>query len=143
MSYISLTYHFIFGTRYRKQTIDQRYEKELYKFMYNFLVKRNVVVRRIGGMPDHVHILCDIPPKYAVSDVIKLLKIESSKFMKINEHFPIWEGWADGYGGFTIDASLAETRRQYIMNQRQHHSRMGFDEELRIFLSECGLEECE
>ena len=139
MSHIAFTYHLVFGTYSRSRTIDQAHERELYKFMYNFLVKKEIFVRRIGGMPDHVHILCDIPPKYAVAEVVKLLKIESSKFMKINAHFPNWEGWAEGYGGFTVDSSLRDVRRRYIENQREHHSNIAFEEEYKMLLSESGI----
>ena len=82
MSHIAFTYHLVFATYNRCPTIVQEHERELYNFIYRFLIKRDVFIRRIGGMPDHVHLLCDIPPKHAVADVMKLLKIESSKFMQ-------------------------------------------------------------
>lgn len=88
MSYTALTYHIVFGTYRRKNVININHERELYKYMYDFATERQVLVRRIGGMPDHVHIICDIPAKLAVADFVKLLKSESSKFMKINPHFP-------------------------------------------------------
>ena len=99
------------------------------------------MVRRIGGMPDHVHILCDIPSKIAVADFVKLLKSESSKFMRINPHFPVWTGWAEGYGGFTIDASAREARIKYIMNQKQHHARVCFADEYRQLLTEACIDD--
>lgn len=64
MSYnTSLTYHLVFGTFRRMPVIDPEHEKELYKYMLNYSTARGIYVRRIGGMPDHVHILCDIPAK--------------------------------------------------------------------------------
>ncbi len=122
MSHTALTYHLIFRTYRRFQVIVPNHEKELYKFIYDFAMSRGIKKPRIGGMPDHVHILCDIPAKFAVSEFVKLLKTESSKFMRVNPHFPQWQGWAEKYGAFTVDASLRETRRQYIMNQKRHHA---------------------
>lgn len=90
-------------------------------------------------MPDHVHILCDIPAMISVAGFVKLLKSESSKFMRVNPHFPEWVGWAEGYGGFTVDASLRENRVLYIMNQKQHHMRMSFEDEYHNMLTEAGL----
>ncbi|MBD5210683.1 MAG: IS200/IS605 family transposase [Bacteroidales bacterium] len=141
MSHLSLTYHLVFGTYCRIQVITPDHEKELYKFMCDFASVQGVYVRRIGGMPDHVHILCDIPPKIAVADFIRLLKSESSKFLRVNPHFPFWEKWAEGYGAFTVDASSREARRQYIMNQKEHHRRLSFAEEYRNFLLEMGFTE--
>ena len=107
--------------------------------MFDFLTERGTYVRRIGGMPDHVHLLCDIPAKVAISGVVKLLKIESSKFMRVNGHFPSWCGWAEGYGVFTVDASMREVRRRYIMNQHEHHRSVDFAQEYRQILSENGF----
>ncbi|MDE6300617.1 MAG: IS200/IS605 family transposase [Muribaculaceae bacterium] len=139
MSHASLTYHIVFGTYRRQPVIVTEYEKELYRFIYNLLIKRNIYVRRIGGMPDHIHILCDIPPKYSVAETIKVIKSESSKFLGINRHFPNWIRWARRYGCFTVDAELREVRKMYIMNQKSHHSTICFVDEYRSLLNQNGF----
>ena len=139
MSHTALTYHLVFSTYRRQHVINQEHERELYKYMHDLSKKHDVLVRRIGGMPDHVHMLCDIPAKIAVSEFVKLLKTETSKFMRVNPHFSKWLGWSEGYGGFTIDASLREARKIYIMNQREHHSRIKFEDEYRNLLNEAGF----
>lgn len=140
MSYTSFTYHLVFGTYRRQNVIVPEHERELYKYIYSFSTERGVMIRRIGGMPDHIHILCDIPAKLSVAEYVKLLKAESSKFMRVNSHFPLWDRWAEGYGGFTVDASLREARKLYIMNQKQHHARVSFRSELLTLLEEAGIE---
>ena len=139
MSYISFTYHLVFSTYCRRETIDIAHERELYKYIYDFSTARGVTVRRIGGMPDHVHILCDIPPRMAVAEFVRSLKAETSKFMRANGHFPKWEKWSDGYGGFTIDAASRNTRINYIMHQKKHHSGRSFEDEYRELLLDAGL----
>lgn len=139
MSHTALTYHLVFGTYRREHVIDMTHERELYKFIFDFSEDRGIYIRRIGGMPDHVHILCDIPAKIPVSEYVKLLKTETSKFMRVNAHFPKWKKWADGYGAFTVDASLREVRRKYIMNQREHHASMDFAAEYRKLLDDAGI----
>lgn len=134
-----MTYHLVFGTYRRVHSIDASHERELYKFIYNFSTDRGIYIRRIGGMPDHVHILCDIPAKLSLSEYIKLLKTETSKFMRVNTNFPKWEKWAEGYGAFTVDASLRDVRCRYIMNQREHHASMDFVSEYRKLLNEAGI----
>jgi len=141
MSHTAFTYHLVFGTYRRQNVIVPDHEKELYKYIYDFATTRDILVRRIGGMPDHIHILCDIPAKTAVAEFVKLLKTETSKFMRVNNHFPDWVRWAEGYGGFTVDASLREVRRRYIMNQRQHHAHVAFTDEYRSLLNEAGFAE--
>lgn len=140
MSHTAFTYHLVFGTYRRKPVINIEHERELYKYMYDFVTARKAKVWRIGGMPDHVHLLCDIPSTISVADFVKLLKSESSKFMRVNPHFPHWESWANGYAGFSVDASLIDARVQYIINQKAHHSRMTFQDELRAIMREAGLD---
>lgn len=140
MSYTSLTYHIVFSARNRRNTINIEHDQELYRFIYQFLIQRDVMVRRIGGMPDHVHILCDIPPKYAVAELLRSLKAESSKYLKGNPHFPYWDGWSEGYGAFTVDAATREARSNYIGNQKAHHAKLSFKEELDELLRQFGIE---
>lgn len=139
MSHISLTYHLVFGTYRRMAAIDESHEKELYKFMYDYSVRRGAFVWRIGGMPDHVHILCDIPAKVAVASFVQTLKTESSKFMRVNGHFPLWRAWADRYGAFSVDASSRESIRRYIIGQKEHHRSQSFVEEYRKLLMNAGI----
>ncbi|MDE6359071.1 MAG: IS200/IS605 family transposase [Duncaniella sp.] len=140
MSHTSLTYHIVFSTYRRMKVIDILHERELYKYIYDFSKNRGIFIRRIGGMPDHIHILCDIPAKIAVAEYVKLLKVETSKFLRVNPHFPQWVKWSEGYGAFTVDASLRETRVAYIMNQKSHHKCVNFDNEYNDMLVEAGID---
>ena len=134
MSHSKSLYHITFCPWKRMKVINEEHERELYKFIYDFSEKRGVKVWRIGGMPDHVHLLCSIPPKLAVADYMKLMKTESSKFMRANPHFPEWRGWAEKYSHVTVDYCTRQTRIDYIKNQKQHHARVSFDDEYRAFL---------
>ena len=57
MSHLQLTYHIIFATWCRENVINLEHERELYMFLYNFATKRGIRIWRIGGMPDHIHIM--------------------------------------------------------------------------------------
>ncbi len=140
MSHVQLTYHIIFTPWRRERVINEVHERELYMFMYNFATERGLKIWRIGGMPDHVHILCDIPPKYAVADIIRSMKSEASKFMSVNPHFPYWNKWGEGYACVTVDKSTLQTRISYIKNQKEHHKHKSFAEEFGEFLAEYGLD---
>lgn len=141
MSYICLTYHLVFSTKHRYPSIVQLYEKELYAYLYKLALRFDAKVWRIGGMPDHVHFMCDIPPKISVSDFVKIMKSESSKFMKINAHFPQWQGWSEGYGAFSIGPEGKEACLNYIKRQKEHHLHISFADEFLRALHVHGLEE--
>ena len=108
--------------------------------VYGIAKAQGVVIRRIGGMPDHIHILCDIKPNMTVTEVVKVIKSESSKFMRANSNFRFWRGWGEGYGAFTVSPSARESVANYIMNQRLHHSGVPYDEEYDSILHAAGIE---
>ncbi|MDE6435943.1 MAG: IS200/IS605 family transposase [Muribaculaceae bacterium] len=143
MSHTRLTYHIIFAPWHRERVINEEHERELYMFIFNFATKRGAKVWRISGMPDHVHILCDIPAKIAVADFIRLIKSESSKFLAVNPHFPLWKKWAERYACVSVDQSLKDTRIRYIMNQKEHHRSKSFVDEYRDFMAEYGFDSVE
>ena len=78
MSFTQSVYHIVFSTKHRKATINETSERDVYKNLYDIMVKQGAHVYRIGGMPDHVHILVDISSHYSLSDFVKKMKQESS-----------------------------------------------------------------
>lgn len=92
-------------------------------------------------MPDHVHILISIRADIAVSEFMKVLKGETSKWMKSHvELFPYFRGWGDSYAGFTYAERDREMIRQYIMKQKEHHKKLSFRDEYVAFMKEYGLD---
>lgn len=95
---------------------------------------------RIGGMPDHVHILCHLPPMIALSDFLRTLKAESSKFLAQHKDFPYWEKWGAGYYASTVDPHNTHSVYEYIKSQKEHHATKPFADEYREFLKSLGLD---
>ncbi len=98
-------------------------------------------VHRINGMPDHVHLLVELPAQYALAQVVKDLKQGSSVMMKENPNFPDWRGWAEGYAAFTYSKDEIPTVKKYIVGQKEHHKKVSFAEEYRDWLIENGFSE--
>jgi REP element-mobilizing transposase RayT len=96
-------------------------------------------VHRIGGMPDHVHILVEIPANISISKFVQKVKQESSYLAKQCDELPLWNGWAEGYGGFSYSTHDIETVKRYIINQKEHHRKIAFIDEYRAWLIENGI----
>ena len=139
MSFTRLIYHLVFPTKNRQNTISVEGEKVLYKILYEIMKREGAHIHRIGGMPDHVHILVDIQADISLSKFVQKLKQESNYLAKEANELPQRNGWAEGYGGFSYSANEIDNVKQYIINQKEHHKRVSFIDEYRIWLLENGI----
>ncbi|MHC1706408.1 MAG: IS200/IS605 family transposase [Bacteroidales bacterium] len=139
-SYRQLLYHIVFRTKNSQKVLTQEYSKELYAYMAGIIKNKDCFLYRINGVENHIHILCDIYPKIAFADFVRDIKSNSSKWLKENRNFPNFDGWADGYGGFSISYKDKDVIINYIKNQQTHHQIVTFEQEYRRLLEEFGIE---
>jgi REP element-mobilizing transposase RayT len=94
----------------------------------------------INGMPEHVHVLARLWQGKALSDVVRNLEANSSRWL--STHFPeLGEfAWQTGYGAFTVSLSQSETVRLYVNNQEKHHANRDYLSEFRALLEAHGFE---
>lgn len=140
MSYTNLIYHIVIRTKNSQPTIDVSHERDLYAYIYGFAKAKSCILYRINGMPDHVHILISISPVIAISDFMRDLKTMTSKFLKqARDRFPLFQGWEREYYASSVSLTDKEKVRQYIINQKEHHKRVNFHEELVRLCRESGI----
>ena len=140
MSYTRLLYHIVFRTKYGKNTIPEQHEKELYAYIMGIINNKKSKLYRIGGTENHLHLLIDMHPTFAVSDFMQKLKEHSSRWLARNPNFPDFEGWAVSFAAFTYSLSDKQTIINYIKNQKEHHKTVSFETEYRQFLVENDME---
>jgi putative transposase len=125
--------HIIYSSKHRRPWLrDPKLRSELYAYNATIL-KENVdsPAILINGVEDHIHILCLLSRKFAIMDVIKKSKTETSKWLKKQSTAYADFQWQAGYGIFSVSLSnIAEVKR-YIADQEEHHKRMSFQEEFR------------
>ena len=115
----------------------ESFREELQKYMTGIIQGKKHKVIAIYCMPDHVHILIGLKPNMALSDLVQLVKKESTNF--INDHKWV-EGkfqWQEGYGYFSHSHSELDKVVKYIRNQPEHHQRKTFREEYMEVLRRC------
>ncbi len=141
MSYNKLLYHIVWRPLHSKPVISVEYERDLYAYVVSIVKGKGGVCIRIGGMPDHVHMLLQLPPTISISDFMRDVKTSTSAFMKKNAtKFPYFEGWGKTYFVSSCSEECKEAVRTYIINQKEHHKKVGYAEEMRQILHECGIE---
>ena len=141
MSYTQLLFHIIIGTKCHRPTIAEEDEKKLYSYILAVSRNKGAHVYRIGGMPNHVHILIGLPSTLAVASFVQMLKISKNNFMKEQQQlFPMFEGWRSEYFAATCSVNEKDKIIEYIKNQKQHHAKVLFKDEMINLLQYYGIE---
>ncbi len=116
-------YHVVFIPKYRRKTLFGAIKKHLGIIFHELSRQKECVIEEGHIMPDHVHMLISIPPKYKVSEVIGFIKGKSAiqiarQFMKREKNFTGCHFWARGYFVTTVGHN-EEAVRKHIQTQDQ------------------------
>ena len=132
--------HIIFSTKNRQLFIDKTIESELHAYLGGTCKELECPSVAIGGVEDHVHILCLLSKSIALSELVGKVKANSSKWMKKKgEQYDDFY-WQKGYGGFSVNPLETDVVVKYIQSQEEHHKKRTFQEEYRLFLKKYEIE---
>jgi putative transposase len=125
----NLLFHIVFSTKERRQLLTPTIEDELHKYIGGIVRNLEGDLLEANGDLDHRHLLIVLKPKYALSDVVRDIKANSSAWL--NDRARIYKfGWQDGYAAFTVSESQAPRVAGYIRNQKIRHRRISYKDEL-------------
>ena len=130
-TYTSLTFHIIFSTKYRRKLISRSIAERLYEYIGGIIREKKGVLLEIGGIEDHVHLMAGLPPTIAVSEMLRFVKSNSSKWINdlADNQAKNRFAWQPGFGAFSVSFSQQPVVSKYIQHQRQHHQKRTFKEE--------------
>lgn len=139
-TFTHLLTHIVFSTKDRRPVLDAALKERLFPYMGGILRELDAIPHLINGPVDHVHILTALPASKSLSDIMRVLKTNSSRWT--HEQFPqSWIfAWQTGYGAFSVSKSSFADVRDYIANQEEHHRRQTFQEEFIALLKRHALE---
>jgi REP element-mobilizing transposase RayT len=133
--------HLVFSTKNRALFLsDPAVRSEMHAYLGGFCRNHDSPSLAIGGVEDHVHILCRLHKSHLVEDFIRDIKRDSSKWIKGKGEAYSTFHWQGGYGVFSVSPSHVEALRQYIANQEEHHRKESFQDEFRRLLRKYGEE---
>lgn len=88
----------------------------------------------INGMPDHLHVVVGMRPTQSVSDLLKDIKGDSSKWINDNKLVKGKFQWQQGYGAFSHNKSTLPKLIDYVKRKEEHHQTKTFMAEYKEFL---------
>lgn len=132
--------HIIFSTKHRAPMLVDRIREDPHRYIAAAMRNLSCPADIVNSVEDHAHILCALSRTITIAKLVEEVKKSSSKWMKTQAEHLADFAWQAGYGVFGVSASNCASVRQYIANQREHHRRMSFQEEFRLFLQRHCLE---
>ncbi|MFN3152196.1 IS200/IS605 family transposase [Bremerella sp.] len=139
-SFACLYVHLIFSTKGRRAWLDDSWSPQLYEYFSGILRGQGNQLLLAGGVEDHVHLLISMSREMAIADLVRDLKANSSKWVRHTRAEIDEFGWQTGYSAFSVSQSGLNDVRRYIQNQKEHHQKQSFKEELIAFLKKHNLE---
>jgi REP element-mobilizing transposase RayT len=131
--------HLVYSTKNHQPWIVKDHRDGLFAYQAGIFQKWDSLALVIGGVEDHVHALFALSKNQPLKKIVEEVKKGSSKWMKIagprNPDFH----WQAGYGAFSVSESNLHAVRRYIENQKEHHRKMTFQDELRALFRRHGL----
>lgn len=130
-SLAKLYVHLVFSTKSRTDTLPKQHLDEVHAYIAEILNQNHCPAIAVGGTCNHIHILYVQSKNVTLSDIVRLVKAGSSKWINSKNGLLNPFAWQDGYGAFSISQSHVDAVVNYIKGQEQHHHKVTFQEEFR------------
>jgi putative transposase len=139
-TYTQIYIHVVFAVQARESLIKAEWREDLFKYIAGIFKNYKIKLIAIGGVEDHVHILFGMSPTIALSDLIREVKANSSKYINENKFVRGKFYWQEGFGAFSYSRSQVDAVAKYILNQEHHHAGRSFKVEYVALLNRFEVE---
>jgi REP element-mobilizing transposase RayT len=140
-SLASVVVHIVFSRKNRHPFLSDRdIRREMHAYLGGTSNQLACPAITVGGVADHVHMLCVLSRNVSIADFVGEVKRSSSKWVKTKGRMLTKFAWQSGYGVFSVGQSEVERVKAYIKGQEEHHIKKTFEDEYRCFLKDYGVE---
>ena len=139
-TYTQIHLQCVAAVKFRMALIDSTWKERLHQYITGIVQSRNHKMIAINSMPDHLHFMIGLRPEQSVSDLMQVVKGESSEWINDHRLSRSKFRWQEGYGAFSYSKSDIPNVANYIHNQEEHHRKKTFLEEYEELLKEFDIE---
>lgn len=139
-TYTQIHIQCVIAVKFRQSLIQKEWKERLHKYITGIVQNNGHKMLAINSMPDHLHLFFGFRPNQSLSDLMRIIKGESSEWVNIRQFNPVVFRWQEGYGAFSYSRSQVQVVTDYIMNQEEHHKKRSFLEEYEEFLKQFEIE---
>jgi REP element-mobilizing transposase RayT len=118
-----------FAVKGRENLLNKNLREEIFRYISGIIKEKGHKPIIVNGYSDHVHCFVGLKPSVAISDLVRDIKNNSSKFINEKKYFRGKFHWQEGYGVFSYSHSQIKKVYDYILRQEEHHRKKSFKEE--------------
>ncbi len=134
-TYTQIHTQIVFAVADRQSLIHEPIRVRVEQYITGIVTGTKSKMLAIYCNPDHCHVLVGVHPGMSISDFVRTIKAQSSKWINEQQLTNARFHWQEGYGAFTYSKDDVERVIRYILNQREHHRVKTFRKEYIEFLT--------
>lgn len=135
-TYSQIYIHVTFSVKRHLPLLSKQWREELFKYITGITTSKKEILMQVNGVEDHIHILLCIKPTSVLSDIVRDIKANSSRFINERSWVKGKFEWQEGFGAFSVGHTQVGMVVNYIRNQEEHHRTKTFKEEYLQLLKE-------
>ena len=139
-TYTQIYIQTVFAVQGRLSLIRNEWRDELFKYITGIVRNQDQKLYVINGIPNHIHLLLSLKPPVTLSDLVRDIKANSSRFINENRWVMGKFQWQEGFGAFSYGHSQLDSVIAYIKNQDEHHRKKTFKEEYLTLLKKFNID---
>jgi putative transposase len=140
MPHVKVWIHFVWTTKNRLPLLTDNIRARVFQHIRENARQKGIFIDYINGWREHVHCLISLGTNQTIAQIVKLLKGESSHWINQQKLCPTKFQWQHEYFAVGVCESILDKTRDYIKNQKAHHSRKPFENEFEAMLEKYGFE---
>jgi REP element-mobilizing transposase RayT len=139
-TYSQIYIQIVFAVKGRENILHKSWRDEVFKYISAIIAHKGQKAIIVNGVGDHVHVFIGVKPTIPLSDLVREIKNNSSKFINEKGWIKGKFEWQEGYGAFSYSHSQLDSVYNYILNQEAHHEKKTFKEEYHDFLEKLNVD---
>jgi len=126
--------HIVFSTKRREPLLTDTIRPKVWGYMRGIVDTLGCELLIANGWVEHAHLLVVRKPKVSESDLVRVVKSNSSRWIRESGPECTRFGWQDGFAAFSVSHSRINEARGYVANQESRHQRVSYEEEFLAIL---------
>ena len=139
-TYTQLYTHIVFHVKSTGIIMREEDLERVFQYIGGIIREEGAIPFAVGGVADHIHILTTLPKNMSLADFMRVIKANSSKWLRRLDSYYESFRWQDCYGAFSVSPSLMKRTTHYIFTQAEHHKTKTYHDEYCEVLDAYGIE---